>query len=110
VPGGLDERRKAAYPLEVVRESFATGRFNVSGRVFDHLVRRGWKLETVRTCVLSLTPEDFYKSQRHMARTGVWLDIHKPVSRGERLYVKVTPLDGGKGFRVLSFCGDGEPH
>lgn len=108
--GGLEERRQPAYSLEMVREAFTTGRFSVSGRVFGHLLRRGWKLETVRTCVLSLGPEDFYKSQRHVVRVGVWLDIYKPVFRGECLYVKFTPLEDGQGFIVLSFCGDGEPH
>jgi len=110
VSGTVEERRQPAYPLETVRAAFSAGRFSVTRRVFEHLLHRGWKLETVKACVLALTPEDFYKSQRHVAREGVWLDIYKPVFRGERLYLKFTPLEDGRSFRVLSFCGDGESH
>ncbi|KAF0207689.1 MAG: type II toxin-antitoxin system MqsR family toxin [Actinomycetota bacterium] len=104
------ERGTPHYSLDAVRAAFTAGRFCVSGRVFGHLLRRGWKLDTVRDCVATLVPEDFYKSQRHVSREGVWLDIYKPVFRGECLYVKFTPLEGDLGFMVLSFCGDGEPH
>jgi hypothetical protein len=43
-------------------------------------------------------------------RPDAWLDIYKPVFRGERLYVKLTLQDDGAGYRVMSFCGDGEEH
>ena len=110
MPGGVGERRQPTYPLETVWEAFAAGRFSVTRRVFNHLLLRGWKLETVRACVLALTPQDFHKSQQHVAREGIWLDIYRPVFRGERLYVKFTPLEDDRNYRVLSFCGDGESH
>lgn len=106
----VEDRHQPAYPLKGVQLAFSAGRFSVTRRVFNHLLLRGWKLETVKVCVLGLAPEDFYKSQRHATIDGRWLDIYKPVFRGERLYLKFTPLEDARSFRVLSFCGDGESH
>lgn len=104
------ERREPAYDLAEVRRAFSEGHFQATGRALKHLDRRGWNRSTIASCVESLTPADFHKSQQHLARSGAWLDIYKPVFRGERLYVKFVLQDGGKRYRVLSFCGDGEEH
>ncbi len=104
------ERREPAYDLAEVRRAFTEGRFQATGRVLKHLDRRGWNGSTIATCVESLTPADFHKSQAHITRADAWLDIYKFVFRGERLYVKFVLQDEGKRYRVLSFCGDGEKH
>jgi hypothetical protein len=104
------ERREPAYDLAGVRRAFAEGRFQVTVRVVEHLDRRGWNRKTIGSCIASLAPGDFHKSQQHMARPGAWLDIYKPVFHGERLYVKFTLQEDGVRYRVLSFCGDGEEH
>jgi hypothetical protein len=75
-----------------------------------HLDRRGWSRGTIGSCVASLTPPDFHKSQLHLERPDAWLDIYKPLFRGERLYVKLLLLEDGETYLVLSFCGDGEEH
>jgi hypothetical protein len=110
VSGRPKERREPAYELLDVRRAFSEGRFQVTGRVLEHLERRGWSRGTVGACVASLMPTDFHKSQRHLTRPGAWLDIYKPVVRGERLYVKFVLQEDGGRYRVLSFCGDAEEH
>ena len=104
------ERREPAYGLTDVRVAFSEGQFQSTVRVLKHLHRRGWGRSTIRSCVQSLAPADFHKSQRHLERPEVWLDIYKPVFRGERLYVKFALLEYGQTYLVLSFCGDGEEH
>lgn len=108
--GGVRERGYPAYPLDEVREAFDSRRFKVTMRVQRHLKRRGWDVETVQRCACGLTPDDFCKSQAHRDRPGVWLDIYKPLFGSERLYVKFLKMEQGDVFRVMSFCGDGEPH
>jgi hypothetical protein len=110
VGSGASERRQPAYPLDRVRSAFVRGRFQVTGRVMKHLDRRGWSRGTVGLCVASLVTEDFHKSQRHLERPDVRLDIYKPVFCGERLYVKFILLEVGETYLVLSFCGHGEKH
>lgn len=103
------ERRQPAYPLGCVQTAFANNHFQATVRVLRHLDLRGWNTGTIRLCIRSLKPADFYKSQRHLDRPDVWLDIYKPVFCDERLYVKFTLLEDGT-YLVLSFCGDGEEH
>lgn len=50
------ERRTPAYSLVVVHTAFMAGQFSVSGRVFSHLMRRAWRLDTVQECVAGLEP------------------------------------------------------
>jgi hypothetical protein len=57
-----------------------------------------------------MTERDFSKSQEHVGRPGVWLDVYKPLLRGHRMYVKIVTLEGGRGYLLLSFCRDGEDH
>jgi hypothetical protein len=104
------ERRDPAYDLAGVQRAFADGRFQVTRRVLNHLDRRGWSRGAIRSCVALLTPPDFHKSQLHLERPEAWLDIYRPVFRGERLYVKFILLEDGENYLVLSFCGDGEEH
>jgi hypothetical protein len=110
VSGRPMERSEPAYGLPEVRRAFSEGRFQTTGRVMRHLDRRGWSRGTIGSCVASLTFSDFHKSQQHRMRPDAWLDIYKPLLRGERLYVKLTLQDDGAGYRVMSFCRDGEEH
>jgi hypothetical protein len=110
VSSGALERRRPAYSLDRVQLAFAKGQFQVTVRAMRHLDRRGWSKSAIVACVALLKPADFYKSQRHLERPDAWLDIYKPVSCGERLYVKFTLLEDGETYLVLSFCGDGEKH
>ena len=104
------ERRRPAHGLTDVHDAFSEGRFQSTVRVLRHLSIRGRGRSTIGSCVQSLTPGDFHKSQRYLGRPEVWLDIYKPVFRGERLYVKFTLLEDGETYLVLSFCGDDEEH
>ena len=104
------ERREPAYGLAEVRRAFSEGCFQTTGRVLKHVYRRGLSRITIAACIASLTSSDFRKSQLHLERPDVWLDIYKPVFRGERLYVKFVLLEDGETYLVLSFCGDGEEH
>ena len=104
------ERSEPAYELADVRCAFSEGRFQVTARVSKHLDRRGWSRGTIAACVASFAPSSFHKSQLHLERPDVWLDIYRPVFCGERLCVKFILLEDGETYLVLSFCGDGEEH
>ena len=58
----------------------------------------------------SLETTDFFKSQQHIDRADAWLDVYKPLHAGERLYVKLTLLENGSEYLILSFCLDGDQH
>lgn len=64
----------------------------------------------VVSCVCSLEPTDFHKSQEQDGRPGHWLDIYRPVYLGERMYLKVGEDAQGAGYVLLSFCLDGAQH
>ena len=57
-----------------------------------------------------LESADFHKSQEHLGRSDVWLDIYRPRVCGKRRYVKFVRDDTGGGYLILSFCEDGEAH
>jgi hypothetical protein len=75
-----------------------------------HLWANGWDLRTIRSCIVALRAGAFYKSQECAGNPDVWLDIYRPQWAGERWYVKFVREDDGGGYRVLSFCRDGEQH
>lgn len=108
--GRPHERRTPGYGLTAVRCAFVADQFRVTTRVHRYLARIGWSRGTVRSCVASLTPTDFFKSQRHFNRADAWLDIYKPLYKGTRVYVKLTQHENGIEYVVLSFCRDGDQH
>lgn len=104
------ERWVPAYDLADVRAAFRGRRFLTTRRVRTHLEHKGLGTETVREVVCVLERSDFHKSQEHLGRPGVWLDIYRPDWGAERWYVKFV-ADGDAGhYRVLTFCRDGEQH
>lgn len=107
---GKQERLQPAYPLEDLKGKIASGSYHTTGRVRAVLSRHGWDESDIEDCVANLQRGDFYKSQAHDARSGVWLDIYKPVYEGERLYVKFVIHEDGTTIVILDFCGDGEIH
>lgn len=104
------ERQTAAYDLADVRAAVSEGRYRLARRVRRHTRRQGWNREVVEACLRELDPGDLHKSQRHLERPGVWLDIYRPRFRGDRMYVKLVLDSPADGFVVLSFCRDGEKH
>ncbi|MBU4557432.1 MAG: type II toxin-antitoxin system MqsR family toxin [Actinobacteria bacterium] len=108
--GRPPERLVPGYDLADVKEAFRQGRFRATARVMSYLCSKGWTRCTMQSCVASLTPSDFFKSQQHINRADAWLDIYRPFRAGERLYVKLTLLESGAEYLILSFCRDGEQH
>ncbi len=104
------ERRVPAYDIKSVHEGFSTGSFVTTLRVRGYLRRKGWDRRDVQTCVTGLHPQDFYKSQEHLERPGVWLDIYRPRCSDEHMYVKFVFDDHSGVFVLLTFCVDGEQH
>ncbi len=88
---------------------FAQGRFRATVRVEQHLLARGWDRKVIQACAGALKAASFHKSQELLGHKGVWADIYRPQWAGVRWYVKIVREDGG-GYRVLSFCYDGEHH
>jgi hypothetical protein len=99
-----------AYDLDFVRRAFSAGHFRVTGRVERHLTVRDWDRETIRAVVASLRRDAFHKSQEALSAPGVWLDIYRPMYEGRCLYLKFMIDDYCDGFRVLTFCRDGDRH
>jgi hypothetical protein len=93
-----------------VRAAFREGRFRVTPRVQRHLGRHDWSSETICKVISDLERSDFHKSQEHLTRSGVWLDIYRPQFGEDRLYVKFVVMNEKDWFQVLSFCCDGEQH
>ena len=104
------ERRGPTYDLGEVVQAFQSGRYEITGRVRRHMRRKGWDYVELGRCVGGLGSTDFHKSQEHLDRPDVWLDIYQPWIRGTRRYVKFVRDDAGDGYLVLSFCEDGEAH
>lgn len=104
------EKHVAHYELGVVRHAFEAGLFAVPGRVTRYLKSAGLTLDDVVECMAGLSSTDFHKSQAHLGRPGIWLDIYRPHFRGRRMYVKFAVHEDGRRFVLLSFCGDGDPH
>jgi hypothetical protein len=98
------------YALGEVASAFRDGSFVVPARVARHLRSCGWDRESVCDCVLALGIESFHRSVPHRIRRDVWLDIYRPVFRGERMYLKFTVHERDGWFLVLSFCLDGQEH
>lgn len=107
---GPNERLMPGYDLAVVQTAFRAGRFRTTTRVQRYLSMTGWNRAAVCECVRSLQSDDFYKSQAHRDRPGVWLDIYRPVWDSERVYVKFTEWEQPGTFLVLTFCRDGDAH
>jgi len=108
-PVDPDERRIPAYDLSKVREAFSSGRYEVTSRVRRHVRRKRWYLRDLEQCIEDLEYSDFHKSQRHIDKPDVWLDIYRPLVAGNRRYVKFMAQDSGE-YLVLTFCNDGEAH
>ncbi len=104
------ERTEPHYALCDLKRCFASGDYWVPNRVRRHLDRRRWSDSFFLECIARLLPADFYKSQMHMTRDDVWLDVYRPMFEDRRVYVKVTEAQLGHGFILLSFCLDGESH
>ncbi len=85
------------------------GRYDVTNRVRRHLRRKHRTFRDLESCIAKLEQSDFHKSQRHLAKPDVWLDIYRPVIDGIRRYVKFMAQDNGD-YLVLTFCDDGEAH
>ena len=109
-PSRPRERHTPAYDLVDVRDAFECDRFRVTLRVQRHLMAKGWDCGTVRSCVMALRSGAFLKSQECAGNPDVWLDIYRPQWAGERWYVKFVAEGEGGGYRVLTFCRDGEQH
>lgn len=107
---GNSEKSEAHYPLCVVRRWIAEGRYVIPRRVRRYMDRREWTEADLRACIHAIDPRDFHKSQQHLERPGVWLDIYRPRFDGCRRYLKLTVAEDGQGFVILSFCVDGEAH
>ena len=108
--GSSDAWPPPHYTLGEVTSAFSNDRFVVPARVARHLRSCGWDRAFVCDCVLALGIESFHKSVPHRTRLDVWLDIYRPVFRGERMYVKLTVHERDGWFLVLSFCLDGSDH
>jgi len=106
----VHERSSAAYQLAGVRERIRAGRYVITGRVRRYLRAKKWDDRYVRDCLLALDESDFHKSQQHVSRAEVWLDIYRPWVEDQRLYMKITVLESGDELLILSFCVDSEAH
>ncbi|MBS3956259.1 MAG: type II toxin-antitoxin system MqsR family toxin [Clostridiales bacterium] len=107
---GKREKFGAHYPLRVIQERIAEGHYVIPRRVRRYMDRREWTEADLRACVQALDSCDLHKSQEHLERPGVWLDIYRPTFDGCRRYLKLTETEDGHSLVVLSFCADGEAH
>lgn len=107
---GKRERFRPYYALEELKAKIAAGDYRATKRVGAVLARHGWDESDIEDCVANLQRTDFFKSQAHDGRDGIWLEIYKPLYENERLYVKFVIDEDGTTIVVLDFCEDGEIH
>lgn len=97
---GAEERNTPQHALSEVKKRVREEGCQFSNRVRNRqLGRFDCDEEDVRECLLSLTGDDFYKSQfREHGQYDVWLDVYTPYWDGIDWYVKFFV---GKNDRVV---------
>lgn len=53
----------------------------------------GFDFDEMVAVVLTLTPNDFYKSMTTYVDDAVWQDVHHPRTRSGDIYLKLTVID-----------------
>jgi motility quorum-sensing regulator/GCU-specific mRNA interferase toxin len=85
------EKRRPHFPLNLVQQLANDPAHTRFTRVaLDGAAELGFDTAMIRTVVMGLRREDFYKSMTTYADTAIWQDVYRPTVNGVPLYVKLT--------------------
>ena len=108
IPNKVSEKRKPHYDLKELKRLVRQGRWKPTKTAEKGAVALGLSRAEIKDVVLSLKPEDFYKSMTSIYNHSVWQDVYKPrinlLEREEslELYVKLQKSFDGKCV-IISF-------
>lgn len=87
------EKRKPHCKLSVVQGLVKAGEVRVTRSAMVGASELGLELADMLAVVMSLTPDDFYKSMTTHADHTVWQDVYRPSTRVGDVYLKLTVID-----------------
>ena len=87
------EKRTPHCKLSVAKALVEAGKVRVTHSARLGATALGLDLSDMLAVVMSLTPEDFYKSMTTHADHTVWQDVYRPSTRAGDVYLKLTVID-----------------
>jgi len=84
------EKRTSHFKLYTVKALVQSGRVNTTGTALAGAAVLGLNLDEMLAVVMSLTPNDFYKSMTTHANHTVWQDVYRPMTHIGAVYLKLT--------------------
>ncbi len=97
------EKRRPHYPLTLVQQLAADmAHIRFTRVAIEGAVGLGLGTAGIRAVLLTLRPQDFYKSMTTYGDTAIWQDVYRPVRNGVPLYVKLT-VYAAENLLVVSF-------
>jgi motility quorum-sensing regulator/GCU-specific mRNA interferase toxin len=87
------EKRTPHCPLSIVSALIQEGRVRSTLSALTGGAALGFDFAGMVTVVLSLTPEDFYKSMTTHADDQVWQDVYRPTTEAGEVYLKLTVIE-----------------
>ncbi len=87
------EKRKPHCKLSIVQGLVKAGEVRVTRSAMIGASELGSELADMLAVVMSLTPDDFYKSMTTHADHTVWQDVYRPTTKAGAVYLKLTVID-----------------
>lgn len=87
------EKQRPHCKLSVVQGLVKVGEVRVTRSAMVGASELGLELADMLAVVMSLTPDDFYKSMTTHADHTVWQDVYRPSTRVGDVYLKLTVID-----------------
>jgi motility quorum-sensing regulator/GCU-specific mRNA interferase toxin len=87
------EKRTAHCDLSTVWRLIAEGKVRATQSATRTAIPLGFTFESMVAVVLTLTPEDFYKSMTTYNDNTVWQDVYRPMTKYGDIYLKLTVVN-----------------
>jgi len=95
----------ATYPLQVIKELVAGGRFYITRSSLNGAFDLGFDDQDIVECICDyLDGAHFYKTMSARKKPGLMQDVYRIIYRGEPIYLKLQ-IAGGS-VTVISFKAD----
>jgi motility quorum-sensing regulator/GCU-specific mRNA interferase toxin len=77
------------YDLNTIQEYVRSGLYRITLSAKQGAVALGMDTSDIETCVLGLTPKDFYKTMEAKKLPGIFQDVYRPIFGRCELYLKL---------------------
>lgn len=96
------DRKEPSYELRLLQRLIGQGPVSsvITRAAVDGATEIDIELDDLVSAVLTLAPEDFYKSMESERFPGLWQDVYHLAYRGRWIYVKLQILPSGIGVVV----------